>query len=393
VLDTKIKIILIISVATTVILIIFLYYSYFITPPEKLSEKADPQKQNKEQQQTDPALEILYKMSLKDKIGQMFMVSFHGTTPNEDIKTMIQQYKVGGVILFKENITDMVQLTHLTRRLQQLNPSGVSLFIAIDEEGGRVSRLPEEVADFPALKELGEKGDPREAYRIGRKMGNLLKKAGINVNFAPVMDVNNNPNNPVIGDRSFGNTPHLVKEMGVNMMKGMLDTGIVSCIKHFPGHGDTTVDSHDSMPVVKHDMEHLKQIEFYPFRGAVEEGADMIMTAHIKFPALDPSGYPATMSKRILTDMLRKEWGFEGVIITDSMTMGAITKNFSLKESLIKSVKAGVDVILLPSETKLQQEGIAIMMDAVRNGIITQKRIDESVYRIIKLKIKYNPYY
>lgn len=388
-LGTKIKIILIISVAITVIVMIFLYYSHFITPPEKLSEKADPQKQNKEQQ-TDLALEILNSMTPGEKIGQMFMVCFRGTTPNEDIKTMIQQYKVGGVILFKENITDMEQLARLTHQLQQFNPSGVSLFIAVDEEGGRVSRLPKEAAGFPALKELGKKADPEEAYRIGRKMGNLLKKAGINVNFAPVMDVNNNPNNPVIGDRSFGNDPRLVKEMGINMMKGMQDAGIISCIKHFPGHGDTTVDSHDNMPVVKHDLEHLKQIEFYPFKGAVEEGADMIMTAHIKFPAIDPSGYPATMSKRILTDMLRKEWGFEGVVITDSMTMGAITKNFSLKEALIKSVKAGVDVILLPSETELQQEGIAIMMDAVKHETITQKRINESVYRIIKLKIKYN---
>ncbi len=389
-LDTKIKIILIISVATTVIVMIFLYYSHFTTPPEKLSEKADPQEQNKEQQQTDPALEILYKMSLNEKIGQMFMVSFRGTTPNEDIKTMIQRYKVGGVILFKENITDMEQLARLTHQLQQLNPSNIPLFIAVDEEGGSVSRLPKEAAGFPALRELGERGNPKEAYRIGREMGNLLKKVGINVNFAPVMDVNNNPSNPVIGDRSFGNNPHLVKEMGISMMKGMQDAGIISCIKHFPGHGDTVVDSHDNMPVVKHDMEHLKQIEFYPFKGAAEEGADMIMTAHIKFPAVDPSGYPATMSKKILTDMLRKEWGFKGVVITDSMTMGAITKNFSLKEALIKSVKAGVDIILLPSETKLQQEGIAVMINAVRHRTITQKRIDESVYRIIKLKIKYS---
>jgi len=319
----------------------------------------------------------------------MVMVGIEGTMFGDDAKQMIQQHRVGGIILFKRNIDNPAQTLSLINELKRANSANkIPLFLSVDEEGGRVSRMPDQLRDLPPSGRIGEIGDNELAFEIGRVLGQELKALGFNMNFAPVLDINSNPNNPVIGDRAFGTTPDLVSRLGIQTMKGIQSQNVISVVKHFPGHGDTSVDSHIGLPSVYHDYERLKSFELIPFADAIKNKADAVMIAHILLPQIDPE-HPASLSRAVITDILRKDLNFQQVVITDDLTMGAIANNYNLGEAAVKAVTAGSDIVLVCHSLEMEMQVINALTNAVETGQISTERIDESVYRILKLKQKY----
>jgi beta-N-acetylhexosaminidase len=329
-------------------------------------------------------------MTLEEKIGQMVIVGLDGYSVDEKTIDMIQNKKVGGFILFKKNVGDVPQLLNLVNSLKEYNSNNkMPLFISIDEEGGKVSRVPDEFENIPTNREIGKINNKDFSYEIGNILAMQLNVFGINMDFAPVLDVNTNSNNPVIGNRSFGSDPNIVSDLGIATMKGIKDKGVIPVVKHFPGHGDTSVDSHLGLPSVDNNLDRLNEVELVPFRNAIKDGADVVMVAHILMTKID-SDYPASMSKNVINDMLRDDLNFDGVVITDDMTMGAILKNYNITDAAIKSVDAGSDIILVCHNNNNQVDVINSLNQAVKDGEISEERIDESVYRILKLKDKYN---
>lgn len=331
----------------------------------------------------------LNSMNLDEKIGQLLIVGFDGYELNEDIEKLIKENRVGGVILFGNNIENSHQLMNLTNALKTNNLNNkIPLFISVDEEGGRVSRMPGEFKKLPSNKIIGEINNSNLSYNIGKIISKQLTSLGFNMNFAPVLDINSNPENPVIGDRSFGDTPDIVIKLGIKTMEGLKDGNIIPVVKHFPGHGDTSMDSHVGLPLVNHNMKRLNEFELIPFKEAINNDADVIMISHILLPKID-SIYPATMSKTIITDVLRNDLSFNGVVITDDMTMGAITKNYDISNATVKSINAGTDIVLVCHDYANEIAVITALKEAVKNKVITEDRLNESVYRILKLKEKY----
>ncbi|MEK5499644.1 glycoside hydrolase family 3 N-terminal domain-containing protein [Bacillus sp. FSL M8-0168] len=359
--------------------------------------------------------QIVSSMTLEEKIGQMLMPDFRNwkkkedssakglTEMNDEIAGIIQKYHLGGVILFAENVTGTEQTVRLTDGLQKAS-RGIPLFITIDQEGGIVTRL-ESGTNLPGNMAIGASKNAKNAYRSGNIIGKELAALGINVNFSPVLDVNNNPDNPVIGVRSYSSKPELAAGLGIQAMKGLQKENIAATAKHFPGHGDTAVDSHYGLPLVPHDQERLKRVELYPFKQGIDAGIDMIMTAHVQFPAFDDTTYkskkdgqdimvPATLSKKVMTDLLRKDLGFDGVAVTDALNMKAISDNFGREEAVVMAVKAGVDIALMPAEvTSLETEKnlanvYEALLKAVRQGNIPIEQINRSIERILSLKSK-----
>lgn len=337
----------------------------------------------------DPIKEKIKDMSLEEKIGQLVIVGVDGYENDEHSKQLIEKYHVGGFILFKTNIQDSKQMLSLLNSLKESNSvNKTPLFLSIDEEGGRVSRMPDEFLKFPTNKKIGELNDSNLSFQIGSIIGEELKSFGLNMNFAPVLDINSNPKNPVIGDRSFGNDANIVSELGIQTMKGLKSQNIISVVKHFPGHGDTSVDSHIGLPKVNNDIDRLKSFELVPFSAAIENKVDAIMIAHILLPKIDAEN-PASFSKTIISDILRKDMNFDGVVITDDFTMGAIVKNYDIGEAALKSIQAGSDIVLVCHEFDKQETVINALKTAAETGKISLDRIDQSVYRILKLKQKF----
>lgn len=358
------------------------------TPTSEHSEKEYPE-------DADNIINSLVaSMTLEEKIGQLFIVAFRKDekgnnlyTMDEHVKNQIEKFKIGGVILFSENISTREQTSNLIKSMQSV--SKIPLFISVDEEGGRISRLgnnPEMgVTKLPSAKEIGDTNDPDFAYRLGKKLGSELLSFGFNMNFAPVADVNTNPKNPVIGDRAFSSDPKIAGIMVEQFVKGMQEENISSVLKHFPGHGDASKDSHKGAVVIEHGIERLKGIEFVPFKKGISAGADAIMTAHIILPEIEPDNLPATLSNKILTDLLRKELHYDGLIITDALEMQAIKKHWPCDKASIMAFKAGADILLMPDSLEKAYNAI---LNAAVNGDITEDRIDKSVYRILKVKYK-----
>ncbi|MCA1031412.1 beta-N-acetylhexosaminidase [Bacillus timonensis] len=334
--------------------------------------------------------ERLKKMSLEEKIGQMLLVGVDGHEVDEETARLLRSYHIGGVVLFQRNIKNTEQLTTFLNELKEENASSgnVPLFLAVDEEGGRVSRLPNEFYQLPANEKIGRMRDEDFSFKVGRVLAKEIKSVGFNMNFAPVLDVNTNPRNPVIGDRSYGKNPKLVSQLGIQTMKGMQSEEVISVIKHFPGHGDTSVDSHKELPILRHDLNRLKRVELIPFVEAIDKGADMVMSAHLFLPKIDSSA-PATLSKKIMTDLLRTELRFEGVAITDDLTMRAISRKYSIEEAAVKAIQAGNDIVLIANGPANIELAIQAILDAVKKGEITEDRIDQSLHRILSLKQKY----
>jgi len=330
-------------------------------------------------------------MTLEEKIGQIFHIGFNGIEVTPNIKEMVEDYHVGGIIYFRRNIRSLQQLSGLSNELQRLSVSkspGLPLMISTDQEGGMVNRLAGGT-HFPGNMMLGATRKSSLAEKAGRAIAGQLKAVGINMDFAPVLDVSNNPLNLVIGTRSFGGDPLLVADLGAAFIKGMQKEEIIACAKHFPGHGDTAVDSHLDLPVIECRKKRLEKIEIYPFKQAIKAGVDSIMTAHICVPALETEkGMPATLSYDILTKLLRGELGYTGIIITDCMEMKAITDSFGTIEGSVMAIKAGADIVLISHSLDKQKAAIKAVTGAAKEGRITEERINQSVLRILRLKEK-----
>lgn len=328
-------------------------------------------------------------LSLEEKVGQMIFAGIKGKVITNETKKIISTDQVGGIILFKDNLKNSHQSVTLLNALKEENiKNKVPLFLGVDEEGGRISRLPE-LTKLPTNEDQGKRNDASLSYDIGKLLGKELSAFGFNLDFAPVLDINSNPDNPIIGDRSFGNDAELVSELGLQMMKGIQSEQVISVVKHFPGHGDTAVDSHKELPIIQKGLKDLHALELIPFTRAVEHGAEVIMVAHILLPKIDTT-YPASISEEIITDVLRGQLGYKGIIITDDMTMKAILNNFEISEAAVSAVKAGNDIVLVAHDYAKVKKAKDAILQAVESGEITEQRIDESVKRILSIKKKYN---
>ena len=329
-------------------------------------------------------------MSLEKKIGQLFIVGFEGTELSDSIAGLIKQSKIGGVILFSRNYQNLSQLINLINDLQtcSLEYTGLPLFISVDQEGGRVSRLSSPFTQFPPCVELGALDHESHTKSYASTLAKELKVCGINMNYVPVLDVLTNNQNSVIGDRAFGSDPELVAFHGNIVIKEFLKQKLIPVGKHFPGHGATSLDSHIELPEVNLDLTYLKDIETIPFQKAFLNGLEMIMTAHVKYKTVDPN-YPATLSKNILTDFLKRELGFKGLVITDDLEMKAIEKYYSEEEIPGLAIQAGADCLLVCHSAVKQQALIKALKTVVKDGTITEKRIQDSFEKITSVKEKF----
>ena len=338
---------------------------------------------------------LVNQMPLADKIGQMMIVGFHGQSlsGSPELSTLISIYHVGGVVLLEPNAHDPQQVAGLAAEVQNLSVqtgSQIPLFVAINHEGGIVVRITEGVTGFPGNMAIAASGRPEYAYTAAALAAEELRAMGINMNLAPVLDVNDNPLNPIIGVRSFGESPDLVASLGRETIRGFQQNGIVAVAKHFPGHGNTATDSHVGLPVINRPAADLERVELPPFQMAVEEGVEAIMTAHIVVPALEPRpDLPASLSADILTEVLRNRMGFDGIIVTDSLGMGAVAGRWGQAQAAVEAVKAGADIVLSTSPLEAHIAIHQALVTAVQNGEITPERIDASVLRILHVKYKY----
>lgn len=331
-------------------------------------------------------------MTLEEKIYQMFVVTpdslagFEGVSTAGDImRTALAEMPVGGLILFDSNLYSAEQVRSLTAGMQTL--SKTPLLIGVDEEGGRVSRLSRYglTDQVDPMATFGAAGDAEAVYRLGGTLGAQLKAAGFNVDFAPVADVVTNPNNTEIGDRSFSSDPKTAATMVAAMVDGLQDEGTISCLKHFPGHGSTEADSHEGVSVSNRTLAELRETELLPFEAGIEAGAQMVMISHMSLPNVTGSRVPADLSKAIVTDLLRDELGFDGVIISDSHEMGAITDYYSSGGAAVLAIDAGCDIVLMPADLAAAADAV---LKAIESGELTEARIDESVLRILTMKYR-----
>ena len=353
-----------------------------------------------------PADEVeaqLRQMTLREKVGQMFYVrmesldtTIHWNTyvdlqenPMYDVNNVVRgvntKYPVGGIILYAWNINNESQLARLISDIRTLNGHPL---LCIDEEGGRIARIAKNsnfnVEVVEPMGEIGKTGDPNNAYHAGKVIGSYLSKYGFDIDFAPVADVNTNPENIVIGDRAFSDDPAVAAPMVVNYLQGLKDAGITGCIKHFPGHGDTKADTHYGYASTQKTWQEMLQCEMVTFKAGIQWGCQLIMTAHVGAPKVTGSDIPSTLSSVILQDKLRGELGYQNIIITDAMEMGAITQQFTSAEAAVGSIQAGVDIVLGPRNFI---EAFDAVVKAVETGVIPEERINQSVRRILKLKM------
>ncbi|WP_232327024.1 beta-N-acetylhexosaminidase [Herbidospora yilanensis] len=340
----------------------------------------------------DPTAEL----TVEEKVGQLLMPVLYGSSARaahqENLARygvgspaeVIQKYHLGGVILFPGtgNIESARQVATFTAGLRAAARK-VPLLIGVDQENGIVSRLKGIVTEIPGASVIGQTGDLRNARDAARVTAEELNALGISLDFAPVADVNVNPNNPVIGPRAYGNDPEEVADMVGAAVQGFRDGGVAATVKHFPGHGDTNVDSHTSLPVIDHTREEWEKLDAPPFKEAIANDVDAVMSAHIVMPALDPSGDPATLSKKILTGVLRGELGFDGVVFTDALNMDGVRKKYGDGEVAVRAILAGADILLMPPDFDAARDAV---LAAVESGRISATRLNQSVGRILHLK-------
>ena len=327
-------------------------------------------------------------MNIKQMLGQKLVFGFHGDTLSQEFIDLIQEYKIGNVILFLRNVKSADQLRRLCGEIQDLiqTETGYPAFIIIDQEGGMVTRLPQEAVNVPCAMSLAATGDPENAAKASQITIRQLRGLGANFNMAPVLDVNNNPSNPVIGIRSFGDNPEKVADFGLASLRPYAGSGVLCCGKHFPGHGDTAVDSHLGIPRVDKSLEALEQTELVPFRRAIQGGIPAIMISHVMFPQLEPKQVPCTMSREIITGLLKEKLGFRGLVLTDCMEMLAIQNHYGTPQGVVASIQAGVDLAEISSTLSLERDAAKAVNEAAMNGEFDMEEIAASVEKILAYK-------
>ena len=368
------------------IIIIFFFIILLLGCGNDIKKEKKESSEKKELSEIDKKVEEqLNKMSLEEKIGQMIIVFYSSDHMDSTLKSALTEVQPGGFILFKDNITTYDKTLKLIKEIKEL--VNIPMFMSIDEEGGAIQRLyylkDKEITDIPDMYEVGRKNDLSLTYEVGKVIAEELRVFGINMDFAPVIDVFSNPLNTVIGKRSFGDTPSLVSKNGYELAKGLEDNGVIAVYKHFPGHGNTSVDSHENLPIVDKTKEELMSFDLIPFIDAINNNAKVIMIGHLAVPNITKDNTPASLSKTLVTDFLKKELKFDGLVVTDALNMKALTKYYSDNEICGKAVYAGVDILLMPSSSR---KCLKSVLDEIKSGRIDEKRIDESVRKILKLK-------
>ena len=360
-----------------------------INEDPKESLEPEMEKEDEEDPLDDQLTAILSRMTTDEKIGQLVMVGIEGETLSEDEADLIIKHKIGGFILFGRNISDLEGTRNLIDHMKNLNlPSEVPLLLAVDEEGGSVTRLSGIYRNLPDQWYLGERGSEDLARDYGRIQGKKLISLGINVNFSPVLDVNSNPQNPVIGRRAISQNPETVARFGTEVFKGIMDSQAIPVGKHFPGHGDTATDSHVSLPVIEKTLDQLRENELVPFKRVIEEGIPAIMVGHLLIPKLDSQ--PATFSEVLINGLLREDFGFKGVVFSDDLTMGAVTQTMKPSDAALEFILSGGDVALICHGMEEPLEAIENIRIAYNEGILSEEELDIRVRRILQLKLDFN---
>jgi len=327
---------------------------------------------------------------LKSLVGQLFMVGFEGFSVPADFKQAVQKQSLGGTIYFKRNVQSPAQLAELSNELQFQCRSSSSpfLFVGIDHEGGKVNRLVNSFTQFPAIENLGEINSPKMGFQFGALLAKEIKAVGINVNFAPVVDVNTNPENPVMKGRMFSSDPEVCAKLGSAICRGIQKMGVASVAKHFPGHGDTQVDSHFELPRIDRTTAELDKVELVPFKRMVRSRVEGIMTAHILNSAIDPD-YPATLSEKTIQPLLRQGMRYSRLIFSDDMEMKAITDHYGAEEAAVLAVKAGCDVLIYRGDNGIPSGAMEAIIKAVESKKISRAQIEASVERVLNCKKAY----
>lgn len=335
--------------------------------------------------------------SLKHKIGQKMIIGFVGTEISSDLRKISQEWGIGGYILFRRNLVDLKQTYHLIQDLKncvsQNQNDHLGPFIAVDEEGGKVCRVPLPFSRMPPMAHLGlayaQTGETRLANQVGRVLGKELLALGFNLNFAPVVDVNSNPLNPIIASRALSDQSEVVAILAEQLINGMKDEGVIPCVKHFPGHGDTLEDSHHAIAYCQHSAQVLQEIELRPYRHLLKHHCiDLLMSAHVKYPAIDPN-YPATLSRKWMKEILRGEMGYEGVVVSDDLEMKGIETLFDRKQVAELGLQADLDLFLVCQHLDKQVEILEAILSQVEQGRVSMAQLDQSIDRIHRLKRKY----
>ena len=356
------------------------------TPTPAATPSATPTPTPEPTPTPDPVAEALAAMTTQEKVGQLLVAGIGGTEAGEDGLQAVQDYQVGGVILFGRNVESAQQLADLTNELKTLNGDNTPLFLCVDQEGGRVDRMPPEVDDLSSAYDyIAAGGDPLER---GKVLAAQCAAFGFNLDFSTCLDIWSNPDNTVIGDRAYGSDPHTVTSAGLAVNQGLEQGGVIPVVKHFPGHGDTSTDSHVDLPVVDKTAEELQEFELIPFQAAIDQGTPCVMVAHILMTQIDPD-LPASLSPKVVDGLLRQEIGFDGVVCTDDLTMGAISNTYGMGEAAVMAVEAGCDLLLVCHEADNLTAARDALLSAVDAGRISMERLDESVYRILSLKQEY----
>jgi beta-N-acetylhexosaminidase len=328
-------------------------------------------------------------LSIQEKVGQMIIIGMDTNYITERIKTMIVKYKIGGIILYRKNFNTYQEMLTLIRELKQLNKENkLPLLIAIDQEGGRVNRMPKEILNLPSANQIATKCGVEDVEKSAEIIGKILKQSGYNLNFAPVLDIKRFKNKHAIGDRCYGENKEEVTKYGIAFMKKLQEQGIIPVVKHFPGHGATKKDSHYFLPVIKEPIEHIEKEDMYPFEQAIKSGADAILVGHLLIKNVTGK-YPASLSKKFIGKTLRMKYRYNGLIITDDIKMKAIKFIYGPDLAVRKAFEAGNDIIVFRLNKKEEKRVIEKIVSLVQEGKIKEGRINRSVKRIIKMKQKY----
>jgi beta-N-acetylhexosaminidase len=330
-------------------------------------------------------------MSLRDlrrQVGQLAIVGFPGHEVPGDLKKLAASFDLGGVIYFARNIAEPQQVRELSRECASLSQQW-PLWISVDQEGGRVARLRKPFTEWPPMQTLGRSGLPSLVEDFADALAAELRAVGINLDYTPVLDIHTNSKNPIIGDRAFGSDAKTVAEVGARLITRLHKAGIVACGKHFPGHGDTNTDSHIELPLVEHPPDRLEAVEYVPFRAGIEAGLATIMTAHILVPSIDPA-VPATMSRLVVEDVLKKALGFDGLVISDDLGMKAVSATWPLPEAMVAALQAGCDAVLLCNSTQDEQSmALEAVIHAIEDGSLPAARVEDALSRQWRVKTRF----